>query len=488
MRRVNEQCVNGLHFCVQILSDMEMHQLLSGMTEVLAPLTVLHNEQSHRLRSFKEARAWYTELSLGSGFKVLNEVVLKLSSQTVLEAARLYHTGSCPHGLQWAALRPDHPLVAAQDSVAEHLGKLVVSVLKYVGRSLLWHDLAWPGGFAGLLDPAAAPAILQRMRVDWETWYEVQEQNSALWRAKRKKSCFNLMVVQKVFRIASAADWQATPALLNVVRALFETFGQSNVIELGVNVSKKSSEASHTRRMADARRWMSLIESSVAEGWFNYTQLPGWENEVVPRGLLRGRSLPDFFATSDTAASTSFRDVVGTGPPTWTSLAPKMDIQMAADLALARDCAKTDTWSDASKLWLSCLIPDTTFLVRKISTNPDAPWFWRMGEAAVSGKLGWPAKETRAKQQVFWTVLHEVASGDLEWIMITDVTEWEAIRVRFVSPLGLALRCGSGGFLPHPSIMALPMCAPQPLLQCAARNTFWKLPKTALIQMTPRIS
>lgn len=408
IRRIRSQCHNGLHFCVCTLSDPERHQIMSGMVEVLAPTSAWHSIQSETLRSFGDCERWYTRIAIGDGLAPMNEMIASFRGGRISEQARLHWHGACPDGSAWSGLSVAHPLVAKEDSVANYMGNLVTSCLKLFLRSMLWHTHGWPGRFAALLDEARRPAVLADMKTDWEVWRLVRQRPGPTWKAFMKRSCFNLMVVQKVFRVAARCGFADHPDLIDVVRGMFRSLGQSNVIELGVNVSKKEAEKSYTKRVRNHRRWMGLIDSSVLGGWFKYREMDR-ESEQVPRGQLNAKSEPSFFSGTEREASMAFRGVVG-GTASWHTIAPRGDIAFVNDIIMSRELAGSGKWEQISAMWLACLMPDNNSLVRDAGAGgaQSKQCFWCLGEAGVSGKIGWLADEVRIKGVRFFTLRADV--------------------------------------------------------------------------------
>jgi len=74
-------------------------------------------------------------------------------------------------------------------------------------------------------------------------------------------SVFQTLAVQKIVLIARGSGFTLTDKLLDAVRSLFSTFGQSNIIEVGVNFSKKFPEPNSAKKVANVKRWASLFES-----------------------------------------------------------------------------------------------------------------------------------------------------------------------------------------------------------------------------------
>jgi hypothetical protein len=190
----------------------------------------------------------------------------------------------------------EHPLPSLEDAVAAHLGGLALACVKNTLRSAQWHLSSYPGKFAALLDDGLASHTLQLMKQDWHLWEDIQDMQGLFWKKYRARSVFRMLVVQKILLIAKQSEFTLTDKLTDAVRSLFSSFGQPNVIEAGVNVSKKFAESNSAKKVANMKRWSSLFESSVAEGWFRYKHLPNWQAAVVPRGMFNTRTPPCFSA------------------------------------------------------------------------------------------------------------------------------------------------------------------------------------------------
>lgn len=293
-----------------------------------------------------------------------------------------------------------------------------------------------------------------------------------------------MKIVVKIFRMAAAQGFEASDDLVSQVSSMFRTFGQSNIIELAVNSSRRAERASYTKRMADLRRWETLVSSSVSDGWFRYEQSKNWESEIVPRGLFNDKVHPAFFGSKVAEASMSFAPIVSSSPkPSWHSPAPKGEIQFAADLALCRKCQRSDMWHRAPKVWLGCLLPDGNFMVRrKRSSGCPGPWFISLGDAGVSGKIGWPVKTITFNNVTHFIPDPDAGPKDLIWIFIMDLGEWEAAELDWLSPLGLASSFRRRVEL-REGMLARMVGAPDSLLKCAAKRAFFRLPRTALLQV-----
>jgi hypothetical protein len=97
-------------------------------------------------------------------------------------------------------------------------------------------------------------------------------------------------------------------------------------------------------------------------------------------------------------ASMNFNTVAGSALPSWHSPAPQNEIQYANDLALVRECSAAGSWSSVHKLWLSCLLPDSCFIIRDVSEGASSKWYWCLGDPGISGKIGWPLQALNVKQ------------------------------------------------------------------------------------------
>jgi hypothetical protein len=117
---IKQGCTNGLHFCVNVLGDLEMFHMVSGLLEIMRPLSEMHSEQSHKLRDTVGCCDWYVGQACGAGLAVTRQVASQLSRQHVLQAAGLHFDGDLPSGLLWSSMTADHPLAALEDASASN--------------------------------------------------------------------------------------------------------------------------------------------------------------------------------------------------------------------------------------------------------------------------------------------------------------------------------------------------------------------------------
>eukprot|EP00971_Amphidinium_carterae_P306406 6088965-Amphidinium_carterae.3 len=137
-----------------------------------------------------------------------------------------------------------HPELIAGDDKCVKLGCLVLELM----RSLLasWAvEQVEPYLFAKLLLPEHGD-IMRVVKGDWEGFQEAKKwaDRNHSWKNFVAHSIFNTRFTEKVCRMLVDADWQMTRELQEQLMSTFEAFGQSNVIELGVNVSKSSADRS----------------------------------------------------------------------------------------------------------------------------------------------------------------------------------------------------------------------------------------------------
>ena len=484
IRDLKRTCANGLHFCAQVLMDTQLHQIMRGVSHIMRPLVKAHNFNSTTLRSFASSLKWYVDQASGASLRPVMELVGVARCCTTAQACGLWFSGTLG-GVAPRLLDKEHPLVARENGIAKSLGGLASMLMKHLLRDAAWHLESWPGAFAALLDASTHGATLARMKLDWQIWQHVQGLDTPFWRAYRRRSCMQMRVVQKVFVLSASNDFESvTPVVAREVEAMFSSFGQSNIIELGVNVSRRAEEKSYTKRMANNRRWETLIDSQVMEGWFDFKSLDGWASAVVPRGL-QGTTFPDFFSSPQSQASMTFNTIVSDKASTpWHSPKPTGIVQFASDLAIARRCNAEDCWTLPTKTWLGCLLPDATCMVRRkaVGITPAGPWSWCLGEPGISSKIAWPVDAITIKNNSYYTFGPRGDLKDIDWNFVFSFDDLEVLRVEWVSWGAICVDLGKALPQERPWV-ARGIGDVASLLVAAAQAAFYTLQKTALKQV-----
>ncbi|CAK0819736.1 unnamed protein product [Prorocentrum cordatum] len=200
----------------------------------------------------------------------------------------------------------------------------------------------------------------------------------------------------------------------------------------------------------------------------------------VPRGFA-GSIPPSFFTCKPRNCSlpNASRIVSGQQAPPWPSPSPMGWLSLVADLEVYRHANATNRWNGIETSWLSILLwCDRNSLVCRTGEG-DQMYFPTAALGGVCG-IGWPAENINVAGYVFYRPKLGIAMSDLKWLHIWDVDDWGALALQWIGPL--RVKCLTGV-----SHSTGPVCAQaggkQGLWQVAARNAFWTLPKTPMLQL-----
>ena len=193
---VRKACRNTLHLCCLVLGDRDIHNLCTGVVEVVRPVRAEFQWRHKLIRSTLEAAQAYAAYAMGRGRESLYEAVAAFFSGPVLEQAGAHFPGNWPTGL--ADLDHEDPLVLADNLQASRLATFFLQLIKNRLRSTSWSEFGYPVRFAACFhSDAQAAKVLEAMKEDWANRQHVQGLTRGPWKQNQKRSCFHLVVVQK---------------------------------------------------------------------------------------------------------------------------------------------------------------------------------------------------------------------------------------------------------------------------------------------------
>lgn len=147
-------------------------------------------------------------------------------------------------------------------------------------------------------------------------------------------------------------------------------------------------------------------------------------------------------------------------------------------MALLQYLHERDCCEKGANAWLSSLTQSSVGLMIRPTGVHAGSWFVSLGITMGSACLGLPLKELKIKGSTFYTP-DELA--DFSWVIVCDFTSVEAMTFKWTSPLSVRLQCGAW-FKDH-CLLVAPTCDAELLPRVAAKNAFWKIPKTGIIKL-----
>jgi len=298
------------------------------------------------------------------------------------------------------------------------------------------------------------------------------------------------MISPQVVEQAKLDAWKVSETLLDIVRKMFSSVGGTKIIEdqfkVGRDIEHKGGNQNF--RMKPDRFFDKLITSGHTHKLYNFEPLP-WNACVAPRGE-KDNDCAALFKTSIKQASPVLRECVGTNQnPPWYSPAASNQCQCDVDMELALYCEANNCWERGQYAWLCTLMKDHGMLVQHVKAGPLAGrWMFCVGDMQNVAALLWPSLEVQLGDQVCYCLDPAYMSGVFPLGFVLDLSEWRAMGVEWLSPMGVACKAAALGVAPPPhGCIAVPTHEPRGLLQAAASRCFGEAPKTLLLSLAKYI-
>ena len=188
LRRVTQ---NTLDLQALVLIDIAACNLVRVIVIVFRPYMEHHSQENNMCRSHQETRQWLCSQVDGGAFSPLQDTVMILQDRGALKSCGLSLTRLLP-GVGKGVLDEKHPAMLEQDVLANSIGKLVMSLLKYASVTAVQYMETYPTRCALLDEPEKAPPILANMArcKDLHDRF-ISQQTTPFWRRAQIRSIFN---------------------------------------------------------------------------------------------------------------------------------------------------------------------------------------------------------------------------------------------------------------------------------------------------------
>lgn len=301
----------------------------------------------------------------------------------------------------------------------------------------------------------------------------------------------------QVVEQAKLDDWKVSEGLVLIATRMFSTIGGTKLVEdsfqLGRQAEGKGGNQNH--KMHPATFFDKLITSNLASSIHNYHPLP-WEGASIPRGE-KDKPVHDLFATRFKDASPQLKQCPGIAQnPAWWSPSPVNQSQQDVDTELALHCHRHGCWELAQYSWLCILLRGHSMVVKNAASNTHdggtSGWMFYVGDVQGVAALLWPAKAVQCGGETCYTLDPDHAMKPMPLGFILDLDCWLAMRVEWLSPLGVACQAAADS-VPSPgaachSILALPAGEPMGLLKAVAYRAFGDITRVGLLAIAKHIA
>ena len=272
------------------------------------------------------------------------------------------------------------------------------------------------------------------------------------------------------------------------------------LVEDCFNVVKRKTDCKSNNVCTSSFTMSTLIDEQVLSKKYRFKDVDR-SSEVPPRNtalesnvhcpvLSKQKLEPKLRAAA-------FDGIASFGEATWYSPGASGYMAPLADLEAARVAKRSDKIGLLGNRVLARLV-NPGLLIRKAGTEA-----WMLGVGSIDGAVAvaWPMEKRR--DGCYIPLAGATTTRSL--VTVLDISEWEAMPVRWISPMARAIRqeliklgeesnfqkevelkdaSAYGGQL---SMGALPTAPASSLLQAAAREAFWSLPLTFLRDLAERL-
>lgn len=371
------------------------------------------------------------------------------------------------------------PIILSENTLVGRTLDFVLALVKYRQRALSWSERGYLGRFAGLLrEGEARGEILRCMERDWRLWKLIEPLQGAGWKKYRARSCFQRLVVWKVFKLAEQRKFQVVDdEFLVELKGMFYTTGQTTIDENGFQVERHEESKSSNRTMSDERRWSALFLFEISKTRFGFDEVPGWRDQTLDPGQNQ-RSLKNMCRCAVAQSSPVLRAILQGGQtPSWHSPPPQRECVYDSDFDAARVLERHGRWASHGKVWLGMFLPGRRMIVQNPEVYGDA-WFLPLGDSGHPSKLSWPVQRVQHEDSVYWRLVDNPAAKQCPFLHVFDLNQWLAAEIKWEGPLAIINRHRrSSGRV---STMAYQTSSPQPLVEFAAAHAFYDFGRSAL--------
>lgn len=471
--RLRASCRGNLHVAAIILGEPRHQMLCRAMFLLSSKVMEWYSEQSKRLRSVGETRAWLMQQAVGGLLAPLRETVKLLSDATIL--------GRCGMGEEelgdLSRLDANHVEVAKHGDAADMMGKWVLKLLSHRVRRMLFLTSGWQG-FQGRLVAGTEQQqnlSIGQLRAECEALDKAKLQSGTFWSHMTARSHLNWMANVQLRMVLEGEGWRCTDTLRGFVNKRLRVVAQSKIIEDYFCMCGTKENAQTNKLMSEKSMWQTMISKDVLGSVHRFGSAP-WHGEAVPKGDA-GRISKDMFYSKHSDTPKAIRKVPSlSSTPPWYSSSPEHGNIVYADMQLMLLASRRNCWAQvASGAMATTLFRSATIVVRRATSMS---WVFSLGDVSGHAVLAWPALPVLEGDQIKFFMLDP--AGKPNWLTPIDFDSWVACSIVWRSPAEQALRHLDGLSLARFSLVAEPKAEPRKLIDEAAHCAFWDLGGSSL--------
>ena len=479
------QCSNQLHAACCVMMDPTQKHRAQLVAIVSEPVRHDIGKSNSQVRTAWEARRHYANLADGSWMTLLRLSMMLLEDESAL-AAMGFSVDPSPAvlGLSW-----DDPLVLGEDEEASITATYAMNLVRRRAIRGLSHSHGFPMAFAIFLseecEPDAVSRVLHLMKDTHEAYTAATTKTKPLVKRVVKRCCMNQAIVATMFGHAEKCGFSSVSAdMMDLARNIFRhAFGQTKVNEDALHPCRHAEEHEQSsKQMWPERVYWQPIKAGILSSLHKYA-------EVDPDSIILAPSDPTklprtmYAASLQTCSTKSLYDIVGFGPPSWTTYNSSSSANLESDLAMLRHVHQQQAWDKAGFVWYSVLLA-RGMIVRSTVLHDEDEWFISLGFAVGFSAYGWPAQKVKVSEGL--TIFRpSIDPGPLgvKFLVVTDPRDWVAYPGNFKAPLSGMLSAQGNQCPWPPGIRVHAHGSPRPLLAVCAENCFFNLPQLCIREL-----
>jgi hypothetical protein len=305
------------------------------------------------------------------------------------------------------------------------------------------------------------------------------------------RSSFHLMPVRQLDSVLREGGYSPSPAKTDFVRERDKRIVASQAVEDSFKRQARRQKTGQNNSGTVVSAFDVLVDKKVL-GQVHHFKEPRVDDSVV---LGRGLYMPDeAFRPRLMRPSVPLSEIVGTSDsvPWYNPTAKAVPAEHADHALFAAVKGQQQLDKIANLALFNCLLKqDTQLVCRKKAKGAElpGPWLFSLGEIPNSACIAWRARSVVSPKYSRQAFIPECDLANLkatdgsikmDWIIILDLLEWEALPVRWLAPMERWLLPAPMSDQESGGLVALAESELEPLHYIAARRAFWAMPRYQL--------
>lgn len=475
-QRLRDKCRNSMHVSFVLMSDVRMVSRCRMIHYCCLGSRALFGQCVSQARDPQSTLVFYQALALGEGHL---EACRKFASpwRDIGILSKIGMQCELSEYGKRADFDATHPVVLHNAELAAELGRLTLSLMRSRLRSLGTHMWAFPGRFPELLhtDPACVARCLQDMKRVWGHWHTIKNANNAAWQRLVKTCSLGWEYVDLVFQECAKAQFErVTPVVDELVRCVFEGFGNTKLCEDAIKVCRDMQRNNPDMRPSSVNIFRRPYLEHVLSDNHRFKEVES-DEVPVPERVMTSQLPPDFFRPKYRESSMDFTELAGRKQKTdWMTLNAAGERALAEHVPIMCELAEAGGLENISQTWRAAFFP-AGLLVRRGAGD----WEICLGPL-VTGILCWKAEKVKLPGGVEAFDFAEATKSNISVRAVTSFDGWQVREMEWLSPAQLFVLNRRRAPASWPKCWLRAKTGPMSVLKVAAANCFWNLGVQAL--------